>query len=75
MASRDALVRWLVDVHNAVRRRQGKRALAYGAATRHILGGARRRRRTATVLASALVVAAVGVAVAGVVVTMHQRCP
>ena len=74
-ATRDTLVKWLIDVHNAVRRRQGKSALTYGVATRNILGGARRRRHTAIILASVLVVGAVGVAVAGVVLSMKHECP
>ena len=69
-SSRKDLVRWLIDVHNAVRHRQNKTTLTYGEATRDILGGAARRRRTAVVVASVLVAAAIVIVVVGIVLAV-----
>ena len=73
LASRGTLVRWVIDVHNDVRTRQGKLTLGYGAATRDIIGGKRRRRREAVVVASVLVGAAVTVVVIGIIFTLYQQ--
>lgn len=37
-SSRDAMIRWVIDLHNAVNRRLGKRVLAYPEALQVIMG-------------------------------------
>jgi hypothetical protein len=71
LASRDTLVRWLIDIHNGVRKSQGKRILGHAEALRHIKSSPRLRRAVAVVMVSLVIVAAFAVAACAMI--MHAR--